>query len=67
VSTTLAENFVTSTVGKFATGVNNIGDKFAIGVNNTSGKLPAVSMTPAANFLFCCCHWWQIMGTISDC
>ncbi len=54
LSTTPAANFATSfssvveTGGKFATGVNDTG-KFAAGVNDTGGKLPPVSMTPAAN------------------
>jgi hypothetical protein len=44
VSTTPAANFATSTAGV----VDTIG-KFVDDVNNTGDKLPAVSMTPAAN------------------
>jgi hypothetical protein len=55
VSTTLAANFVTGTAsvvdtsGKFATSVNDTDGNFAAGVNVTGGKLPPVSMSPAAN------------------
>jgi hypothetical protein len=43
---------INNTIGKFAAGINNTPGKFATGtagVNDTSGKLPSVSMTPAAN------------------
>jgi hypothetical protein len=41
---------VVDTGGKFATGINDTtGGKFATGVNDAGGKLPPVSMTPAAN------------------
>jgi hypothetical protein len=65
VSTTPAANFATSfasvvdTGGEFATGVNNTGGKFAADVYDTSGNLPSVSTTPAANL-----HRWQILGTL---
>jgi hypothetical protein len=36
----------------FATGVNDTGGKFAAGVVVTSGKLPPVSLIPAANLQF---------------
>jgi hypothetical protein len=49
---------INDTGGKFATGVKDTGGQFAAGVNDTEfaasvnnagGKLPSVSMTPAAN------------------
>jgi hypothetical protein len=33
-----------------STGINDTGDKFAASVNYTSGNLPPVLTTPAANF-----------------
>ncbi len=54
-----AENFST----RFASVVDTSG-KFATGVNDASGKLPPVSMTPAANSRRCRWHRWQTMGAI---
>jgi hypothetical protein len=55
VSTTLAANFATGTIGvvdiggKFATGVKDTGGKFATRVSDTCGKLPLISTTAAVN------------------
>ncbi len=42
------------------TGIAGTGGKFTTGVIDTSGELPLVSLTPAANLLRYHWHWWQI-------
>jgi hypothetical protein len=62
---------VNDTGGKFATGVNDTGGKVAAAINDTSGRF-ATSINDTGGkfchqFLLCCWHRWQIMGTISGC
>ncbi len=45
---------------QIAASINDTGGKFATGINDTGGKF-------SHQFLLCCWHRWQIMGTLSGC